>query len=263
MGYFSQRKKRQRENTFLTIALSALVILLLTRALGSQNDFAFWIDSHLFQLYLFNIFIALFALLHKKIIGSIIALLILLLIYTNISSTANIFSNTKVEGGEEFTLTYKDASESPQSLAESLDKKAVHLGRIKLAPDYDADFATFDQKGKAFTVVRVDFSGLDLQLQPVLFENLAEFVASKDEPVIIFGNFGVPSWSHNFKNFLRQTSLEVKNRIILRDLEHRFNAFGMPVINLIGYNNTGLKSIDFVDFTAEHPAEIKFTVQYR
>ena len=36
------------------------------------------------------------------------------------------------------------------------------------------------------------------------------FVASQDDPVIIFGDFGIPAWAPAFGRFLDSSGLEVK-----------------------------------------------------
>lgn len=262
MGYFSQRKKRQRENMFLTASLAVICLILLVSFFDGSYPIVAAIDNYLFQIYIFNLFLFLFALFHQKILFSVVALLVLLVSYTNISSAANIFSNTKVEADNEFILTYHKQLPSPKAFADSLGFASSHYGHIQLTPNLGAVFATVSIKDNIFTIVQVDFAKLELAEEELLFKNLADYVLAQDEPVIIFGNFGVPSWSQYFKEFLHQTSLEVKNRIILEDLQHDFSLFNIPSVNLVAYNNVGLAGIETVAAAKDKPAAVKFEVIY-
>ena len=75
---------------------------------------------------------------------------------------------------------------------------------------------------------------------------MAEFVLQRDEPVIIVGNFGIPAWHPVFKSFLSETSLRVKNKILLRDNQGSFNPFIVPRVNVLGFDNVGIEKVMFM-----------------
>ncbi|MBQ8436269.1 MAG: hypothetical protein IJX20_01320, partial [Alphaproteobacteria bacterium] len=82
-------------------------------------------------------------------------------------------------------------------------------------------------------------------------------------PVIIVGNFGIPAWNPLFSDFLQNTALEVKNRILLSDGENLFSPFSIPSINILAYKNIGIRQISFKSNNeSQHPLIINFNLEY-
>ena len=125
-------------------------------------------------------------------------------------------------------------------------KTPLRAGKLQLSAMRSASFLVFEESGKKLVFVNVDFAGLKSEEEKTIFDNLAEFVLSQDEPPIIMGDFGIPAWSETFRAFLARTGLEVKNHVIMSDGSHWFNLFSVPSINVLGYRNLGLENIDIL-----------------
>ncbi len=265
MGYFSQKKKRRRENMFIAVSLIILGIIAVLNSFDSIGNLSFFIKNYFFQLYLFNIFILFFALYCRKVLFAILSLVLLLFGYAYISSASNIFINTKVDAADKtFLLNYSE--QQKQTAADILtkipDMQAESYGKVKLSPRYSASYMAYRSENSKLTLVRVDFSGMKISEQKGIFDNLAEFVSLRDEPLVIYGNFGTPAWSPYFKEFLHKTSLEIKNRIILSNLHGFFTLFNAPVINVVAYSNIGISEISGSSATEKQPETITFDIQY-
>ena len=122
----------------------------------------------------------------------------------------------------------------------------LRSGKINFSHNQEASFMVFEQSGHRFVLLNLYFSRLPISEQETVFRNLAEFVLSQDDPVIVVGDFGVPAWIPVFKNFLKKTALEVKNHIILSDGRYRINPFAVPTFYILGYRNVGVSDITFL-----------------
>ncbi len=265
MGYFSQKKKQRRENMFIAVSLIILGIIAVVNSFDGIGNLSFFIKNYFFQLYLFNLFILIFALYCRKILYAILSLVLLLFGYAYISSASNIFINTKVDAADKaFLLKYSEPQKQSDAgiLTEIPEMTVESYGKVKLSPRYSARYTAYRSENSRLTLVRVDFSGIKISEQKGVFDNLAEFVSLRDEPLVIYGDFGTPAWSPYFKDFLHQTSLEIKNRIILSDLHGFLKLFNVPVINVIAYNNIGISEISGASATEKQPETITFNIQY-
>lgn len=265
MGYFAQRKRRRRENMFIAFSLIILGFIAIIGSFDDIGNLTFFVKNYFFQFYLFNIFILVFSLYCRKILFAILSSVLLIFGYAHISSASNIFINTKVDNADKtFDLTYAEtpAAAKPGILAEIPGMEAESYGQIRLSPDFSAYYTAYKTESGRLTLVRVDFSGMKTTEQKLLFGNLAEFVSLRDEPLVIYGNFGTSGWSPYFKKFLHKTSLEIKNRVILNNLDSFFRLFNVPVINVVAYNNIGISAIKNVSENGENPAAVVFSMQY-
>lgn len=88
--------------------------------------------------------------------------------------------------------------------------------------------------------------------------NLARFVDRQDDPVVIAGDFGLPSWSPLFREFLDKTGLSVKNRILFTDGVRYFAPFSAPTVNVLGYGNIGIRRLRFIPETKSFDIKLTF-----
>lgn len=264
MGYFAQRKRRRRENMFIASSLIILGIIAIIGSFDGIGNLSFFIKNYFFQFYLFNIFILAFSVYCRKILFTILSSVLLIFGYAHISSASNIFINTKVDNADKaFDLTYaEDFADKPGVLTKIPGMIAESYGQIRLSPDFSAYYTAYKSESGKLTLVRVDFSGIKISEQKQVFNNLAEFVSRRDEPLVIYGNFGTSGWSPYFKTFLQKTSLEIKNRVILNNLHGFFRLFNIPVINVVAYNNIGISAVKNVSENKEAPAAVIFSIQY-
>lgn len=294
MGYFSQRKKHERDNRILNITLSLIAFFTICSfGGGSLGRLCNLLQFHF---YLITFIALIYALIGKFFIHAFAALLLLIVNFGAIASAANIMTNVTHEGENNLTILYQNNTRAVEPLVNDAqrigadiiginhkrlqaylpegfgDYQLVHqsgeseksfiltnktplrAGKIKLSPKYSASFLVFEENGKNLIFVNVDFGKLKKSEEKNVFDNLAEFVLSQDEPLIIVGDFGIPAWSETFKNFLAKTDLEVKNRIIMTDGKSWFDLFSIPSINLLGYRNLGLKNVDILSaHKGSHP----------
>lgn len=264
MSYFSQKKKQKRINILLASSLLLVAVVLLAGLFFSSGGIAYFVDNYRFHIYLFTIAIMVYALFCRKTWFAVIALCLLLFNYTIISSSTNLFFDVLVKGTETINLHYYKNKTSFPEIKKAADISSRRTGTIRLSPHNKATFIIFRRYNRRFVTVSVDFSTIPEKEQKLVFDNLSEFVLKQDDPVIIVGNFGIPSWSPLFKNFLQDTALEVKNRILLTNGENLFSPFSVPSINLLAYKNIGIRQISFVgeDEEARQPMVIKFNLEY-
>ena len=264
MSYFGQKKKQKRINVFLAASLSLVAILLFLALLIPETAFSVWVDGCRFQIYLFTIVVMIYALFCRKTMFAVMALCLLLFNYTIISSSTNLFFNVLVKGEETMHLQYHQGKTGFPDIVSAIGAPTKRMGTVRLAPGREVIFVTFRTHRRRFTVFNADFNGLLPSEVATLYNNLAEFVLSQDEPLILVGDFGIPAWAPAFKTFLHRTSLEVKNRILPTDGKHIFNPFAVPSINLLAYKNVGIKNISFYsrDEAAGLPLQIDFELEY-
>ena len=96
------------------------------------------------------------------------------------------------------------------------------------------------------TLVNLDFSKIAKNELPTAFANLAQFVEKQDEPVVIVGDFQLPVWAPLFRNFLSDTGLQVKNRVLFTDGKDYFKFFVVPSVNVLGFDNIAVRRLKFM-----------------
>ncbi len=286
MGYFSQRKKHERDYLLLNVVL--ITVTLLTFASFSSEGVGRFCNLLQFHFYLITFAALVYALFGKFFIHAAAALLLLIVNFGAIASAANITTNVAHDGKNNLTILYQNNVRAVEPLVVDAQKfnadiigislkrnpaylpdmfgeyELVHqndenernfiltnknhlrAGLIKLSPRHRASFLVFEEGDRNLVFINVDFASLRKKEEKIVFDNLAEFILAQDEPVIIAGDFGIPAWSETFKKFLAKTDLEVKNRIIMTDGKSWFNPFYIPTINLLGYRNLGLKDVDIL-----------------
>ncbi len=246
MGYFSQRKKHERENLFMVCSLWGIAVVYFATLLGGQNSgLVIFFNQWAFHFYLFNLFILAYTLWHKKLVYFLFALIFLILNYVSVAQTANLFFNQGAKASDEVRLTYQKGTQNHIKIENISEEQIRRSGIIELSPKRQASFVVFENNHRLFTLISLDFKKLKNKEQKMVFSNLAEFVQSRDEPVIMVGDFGIPAWSDVFKRFLVKTELKVKNKILLTDGHNAFKPLSVPTINVLAYNNIGIKRLNF------------------
>ncbi len=243
MGYFSQRKRREREKIFLKVMTSLIGIytfLLFFHSL--DNGFIVGVKNYLFQAYLLTLCILFMALYLERWLSGLFLLAFLLVQYTNLSSTANLFFNREVSDKHHINLTYQKGE---PLLVEAKGHILLRSGHLNLSENLQAGFITFEKNQNVFTVIDVDFSKVSAQSRKTAYEQLRKFIVMQDDPVIVIGDFAETPWAKMFKKFLLDTELEVKNKVLLFDNNRRFNPFVVPTFYVLAFNNVGVNDIEF------------------
>lgn len=249
MGYFSQRKKQERENTFLKIMLIIFGIISLELVMPRSLVPAF-LEAYLFQLYIINLLLTVFSFYAGRWAYGFMFLLFLLVGYTRIASAANLFIPETVEEEHHLNLVY-----SPHKPLEVTGHGlvVVRSGHLNLSRGIQARFVTVEKNLHVFTVIEVDLAKATAKNRRSALRHLEVFVKMQDDPVIIIGDFGEPVWTAPMKKFLANTQLKVKNSLILADSAHTFNPFAVPRFYVLGYKNVGLSALEVSRDAARYP----------
>lgn len=243
MGYFSQRKKNERENIVLKFAIIFLTMLSVVILFAGEKGGLFAFFSNLrFQIFIVISIVFAYSLYQRRTIYAFLSLVIMLFFYGLVSSHANLFFNTNVSPKRILDITF---SKNYEPKIDSPNFTTTKSGYINLSNQRKASFLTIKQYDEEYTIVSLNLTYLNKEEYSLLYNNLSEFVIQRDEPIIIVGNFGLPAWHPVFKRFLSVTSLGVKNKILLRDNQGSFNPFITPRVNVIGFDNVGIDNISF------------------
>lgn len=109
MGYFSQRKKQERVNFMLSLILGIIGILTIISFFdNSGSRFLEMITAWRFHYYIITLLVFVYALLSQYIIHALIALLLIIVNYGAVASTANIFSNSSSENTQKVSVVYQN-----------------------------------------------------------------------------------------------------------------------------------------------------------
>ena len=244
MGYLSQRKKNQREESFLKI--SAIVLTFLSVSVFFPI-FPESLQNGLFHIYLANIAVLLLAICFSRYGYAAFFALILIVNYFHVSAYANVFVNSKVASEHSLKISYMP--EQPFDIDAS-DGLLLKRRRVQITKEIDIPVITIDKAGHIFNILRVDFSSLKKANQKErAIKQLSSFISSQDDPVIVFGDFGEPVWSNTMRKFLSDTNLQVKNRVLLTQKGNRFDIFSAPSFYVLAFPNIGINKLeaDFAD----------------
>lgn len=287
MGYLSQKKKQERIGVFLSAAVILVALFTVAVFTGvASRLFPGFLDWY-FQYYLLMLAVLGYALYTRYFWHALLMALFLLVNYVSLSSSSNLFFNIEGNGSNSLNIIYQNqvknaapviavagnkgtdiiainplaplnniVNESYRLFHEDADlsnsfilsaSEPVHAGTVRFTPRQKASYVTITKNDHDIMVINVDFSKMKPGEEKVIFKNLTEFVLAQNVPVIIVGDFGLPSWREPFQEFLTDTGLEVKNRIILSDGKYLFNPFARPTINVLGYKALGLERIKFLN----------------
>ena len=259
MGYLSQKKHQARENIFLYVTAFFLMIL---SCLALIKPDLFYTGFNLFHLYCLSLVFLIYAAFVKKYFQTFVFFLCFILNYTLLSASGNIFFSDTFQGQNNLTLYFsKNDTVPPANFAQ---EDILSSGTVLLSHNYRAPYTIIDVAGKPLTLLKVDFRNPVPSDYDSVFKNLNDFLLTQDNPVIIFGEFGLPIWARPFKTFLDISGLQVKNRLVFTK-GSPFNIFTTPSFYILGFRDMGLSSIKIsnnpisstvsgdVSFTLEQP----------
>ncbi len=237
MGYFSKRKKQERENIFFKIMLIILGILTVLTVFSGLAPFAERIKDYLFQIYLANLLVFFYALILRRFLYVLSFLVFLIINYAQLASYANVFTNTGVNAVNQVSLQYEPSL--PLKI-NSRNVEVLNTGHFNFEEENHADFVTFEKNKAVITLINTDLQNPN----PRHYEALADFIIHQDNPVVVIGRLGHPAWSREVRRFLQATNLQVKNRTVLISNESSFSLFEKPVFYVLGFDNTGIVSLE-------------------
>ena len=243
MGYFSQRKKHARQNMFMLISLVILAVIYFLLWLDDgTSSFLKSLRHAQFHFYLYNIFLVLYTLFHRHLAYMFFALMLMFCNYGSLAKSALLFFNHEPSGSEQLEVLYHKGEQNYLSVD---NKNAIkHQGKLELSPHLSASFVGIEKhQDNLIMIINLDFpKKYEAEYQTAL-HNLEKFVVAQNGPVVIIGDFGIPSWDILFRDFLNKTDLSVKNRILFTDGKSSFRFWFVPSINILGFDNFGIKSM--------------------
>ena len=270
MGYLSQKKRQKNIRELLNVSVVVLSICCALVLFLSSSSAGMFVNRWLFQIYLYTLFIMLYALFNKFFWHAGGLLIFSFLLFLNIGMGSNLFFDVQTTGLQSIKILYQSDIEKIQDTEKQIKRygvdvaglildsqqklknlimtphKILRMGDILLSVTCRAGFAEIDINSTRMIFITLDFSKQAMNEKRAALKNLAEFVNMQDVPVIIAGNFGQEAWSKSFLEFLEKTGLEVKNRVLLSNGRIRFNPFVVPEMNVLAYKDFGIRDISFL-----------------
>ena len=237
MGYLSQKKKHARESRFLHAA--TIIFCLLTLFLFLPENFL-GIKNWLFQIYLILLLVFAYALFIGRFLYAGLMAFLLVLNYFLIASSAHLFFNAGVKPEHELELFY-----APESVLEisAPEIRILRRGHLVLGEKNIAPFVAVEQDAHELTIIRVYLRKLSAKKRRIALQQLHHFISEQDNPVVLYGDFGVPAWSQELESFMENTRLEVKNRLLFTDKGKRYNFLRAPGFYVLSFQNIGINDL--------------------
>ncbi len=237
MGYLSQKKYRLRERIFF---ISATVFMaLVTGALLLNSEFSIC-GLNLFHFYCISWILFIGAVIAKKIVVSLFLGIVLVVNYVLLAMSANIFFSDTVKGDYQINISYDNIVKYNKPLS----KGVLMLGQTSFA-----EYAVVNEEAPIM-VIKVDLSLVDKSKRSLVFQSLNNFLMKQEVELVVLGNFEMPAWAKEFRDFIDISGLSVKNRLV-------FNKFlQVSSFYILGYNNVGVARI------TKSEADIETVIDY-
>ena len=251
MGYLSQKKHQIRENLFLNVGAIALTFFTLFSLTNINFDIIF---PNLFHLYLLSFLMIVYSVIVKKYKIALIFVMLFIINYTALSASGNIFISDSYDGNKKIRLTYDGASD----LTGDFYNAKISSGSLILANNTIAPYIKIDDKNK-MTIIKINLNKINSKLRKKILKQLKNFITKQDNPVILYGDFGVPSWNRYLRKFIIQTRLSVKNKILFTK-NSSYNILSTPSFYILGFNDMGVDNIEIKD--AKDNKQISFDISF-
>ena len=283
MGYLSQKKRQEHINIFLKTSIFVVLSATICALFGRESKTLSYFTDWYFQFYFLLLCVFVFALFVRRWLYAFVLFLFIVINFVFLSSFINIFLNSTAQGTDNLNLAYRkrgadilssvqtakennievlaintlteippieneDYYISPQDVTKEksfiLSRTAPNQGgKVYFSSKKEASYMIIPQGNKTILVLNIDFSDLQEKEEETVYNNLAKFVQQQNMPIIIVGDFGLVPWSKSFQKFLRESGLEIKNRVILSNGTEKINIFRRPTLNVLGYKTLGLNEI--------------------
>ncbi len=229
MGYLSQKKHKFREAVILYIA--SIVFAIIALVLFLQPEFTLF-KINLFHFYCLSIIFFIWAIISRKLLPSIVIGITCIITYTQLSIAGNIFLSDDYNGDYTYNITYTDSLQVDAPITK---------GKLFLYKQEFAQYAVINSDAPLL-VVRISLNDLPDHTYPTILKELNKFIVKQDIPVVLFGDFNMPSWAHSFRNFSEYSGLKVKNRLIFANAQNH-GLFAVPHFYILGYSHLGISNL--------------------
>ncbi len=232
MGYLSQKKSQIRKDVFFMSTSLVCASLTLLALLINNFGYSFF---NLFHIYLISFLLIILALACGRFKIAFWFLVLFLINYIHLSSTANIFISSSLDGGKIVDLSYGKNIK----LRDLTEDNIIKSGDIILSADNYAQYVTTKDD---ITVVSFDFDNLTNDSFKTSLNNLHKFIVKQNNRIIVLGYFGKPIWNRDIAKFIEASGLKAKNKLLFTK-NSRFNIFTYPTFYVLGFDNIGIKEI--------------------
>lgn len=280
MGYLSQRKKEQREDFLLKLILGTVFLLFTLSFFGNGEGVFYCLESFRFHFYLISLVAFFYCLIKRFWLYAVLSFLLTATCFMSLGYSSRIFFNDSKENFGSRSIFYaidtklknNDKLENLRSYRQadfvsvnnfilSMTDEASKEGIVHFSPNHKGYFVDVNIEGSDVVLISIDFAGIKNGEIKTAFDSLTKFIELQENPVVVFGDFGIASWTTPFINFIHRTKLEVKNRVIMSNGNFRFNPFIIPSINLLGPKSLGLEKVHLAPKSGnpKHPIYFKIT----
>lgn len=251
MGYLSQKKSQNRKNLFFKV--TSVVVIFLSLLLVYNPDLTFC-KLNLFHLFLLSFLLLVLSLYARSFKTSAIFLLSFIICYTNLNSSCNIFLSDSFSGKDTINLTFSPNEPFLYPSSSTIEAR----GTLILAERHQA-FYTTTKEPHPLTIIQVNFKSATQKEYPLLFRHLHQFIVSQNNPVIVYGEFGIPAWQKVFRTFLAKSGLSVKNSLVFTS-DSKYNIFSTPSFYILGFSKMGVSNISLND--AKEDKNVSFDITF-
>ncbi len=241
MGYFSKKKHNERRQFFLKSTL--LVVLAFIFLLFLDERYGFFVEfvsKYAFQISFLILFVAVYSFVSAKWLYGLFFGASFVLCLGVFSSSTNLFKNTQISQGQDIKIDLQSTGNF-----NTQNTSVVREGILHFGTQHQGYFKVIRVGEDNVTLIGVNFSQVKTKNIEKYFNSLRQFVLEQNNPVIVFGEFGVPAWFKVFRQFLNDTGLRAKNKIFLKSPLQKFNLLCHPQFYVLAFSNTGLSEVDF------------------
>ena len=238
MGYLSQKKHQFRENLLLNVTSIVLTFFTLFSLANSGFDIVF---PNLFQLYVLSFIMLIYSAIVKKYKICLIFMMLFIINYTALSSSGNIFLSDFYDGNKKIELTFNNHSDVSGKFGDA----KINKGALVFADNITAPYIKIENENPMM-IIKVNLRNIKTKLRKKVLNQLAHFITKQDNPVVLFGDFGVPSWNRYLRKFTIQARLTIKNKILFTN-NSAYKFFSLPSFYILGFNNMGVDNIKISD----------------
>ena len=116
MGYLSQKKHHERINMLLNVSLGIISITTLLAMIDNTTGFSAFVNRWQFQIYVYLLIVFACALVNKFFLQTFFAFLLIVVNYTLIASSANLFNSSHSDGLGRLTILYQNNTQAGAEL---------------------------------------------------------------------------------------------------------------------------------------------------
>lgn len=127
MGYLSQKKHHERINMLLNVSLGIISITSILALMDNKTEFSAFVNRWQFQIYIYLLLVFFCAIINKFFVQTFFALFLILVNYTSIASSANLFNSSHSEGFGQLTILYQNKTTSIENLLEQARQNDVDI----------------------------------------------------------------------------------------------------------------------------------------